>query len=157
MSEKKLISTKILECSTFFEAAYEFKDPIDVMVCHRILFALLLKADDYGRGKVILPVIKADALLSVPQIFATYPDEKIRKFLKFYEKKGVIVIYQTENDSGEYYAFKKWKDYQSSFYRPKKSVIPAPPGEEEEDEKERGIKEIEKIKNTLAEKKKIKN
>jgi len=97
-------------------------------------------ADDYGRGKVVFPLIRFKMFSTVSSLLTKIKDEEIDEWLRFYERLNVIKIYEVDGET--YYCFTKWGVYQRGNWRPAKSNIPPPPFEEAT--KEEAVEHLER-------------
>ncbi|MBU1067003.1 hypothetical protein KKE60_04420 [Patescibacteria group bacterium] len=91
----------------------------------RVWETLILRADDYGRGKFLPGVIRAEAFGTVPDVFPTVTDELIISWVLQIEKEGAIQIYEHEGD--KFYALTGWNRYQRGDWQRGESQLPEPP------------------------------
>ena len=136
MVGRRMVSTELPQSSVFFRAAEKYEDDIEqTMACQLFFLALILKADDYGRGKIIFKVLRAKAFVTIPELMLRYSDDKNMEWLRLYEDDKAIEIYTDEARAGTdteaqlYYRLCNWQYYQRGNWRPRASRIPPSPQE----------------------------
>lgn len=123
-SDKRMFNRKIFHSSVCVKLAEcnEGKE----LHAQRLWEALILDADDHGRGKFIPISLRAAAFGTTPTAYTEVTNDDIEKWMREIEETGAIVIY--DNNVGErFYALTGWKVYQSGNWRRKPSLIPDPP------------------------------
>lgn len=125
MAEKRMISTRFFTSSVAVRLGDRF--PARAPHAMAVFLALILEADDHGRGRYAPVTIRAAAFASAPDTIAEITLENVDCWCREIAADGAIVLYGDNGRGGPaYYAFPKWHDYQKIQYR-KKSHIPDPP------------------------------
>lgn len=120
MAERRMFARDILKSSVMCKLAE--LNPEKELEAQRVFEVLILFADDYGRGRVVINAIKAEAFGGTPNTYAKVTNEDIVKWLETIKKEGAIEIYQVGNQ--QYYQMTGWAHYQRGKWYKKDSNIP---------------------------------
>ena len=131
-----MVSTNILKSSVYVRLSEILEDDKEILLAQRLFLHLILNADDEGRGRLLYPIIKLEAFITVPNVIIGITDDMLERWLKIIEEDGAIKLYEV--GGAKYYQMTGWGYYQRGNWRPKKSNIPT----------ENGVKsEVVEIKN----------
>ena len=117
----RLINRKVLRSSLYYQLGESF--PGKELHAQRIFQALILIADDQGRGRWIPEDIRMEAFASARTAFAEVAIEEIENWMEVIEKNGSAFRYEIGNE--RYFFLPKWYEYQHLRYH-KVSHIPPP-------------------------------
>jgi len=124
-SERRMISTKIYECSIAVRLGSEAAGLLG-LAAQRIFEMLILEADDFGRGRYLPSVLRMKAFLSTPGVIEEVTDAQVEEWIKIMADEGAVEIYDVNGQ--KYYSLTGWQHYQRGNWRPKLSNIPPPNG-----------------------------
>lgn len=123
MTDRRMISTNIFECSIAYRLGSE--DPgLMGLAAQRVFMALILLADDFGNGRYIPANIRVRAFAATPEAMGNISEDQIDKWMKVMADEGAVEIYQVKNQ--RYYSLTGWEHYQRGNWRPRVSNIPKP-------------------------------
>lgn len=120
--DRRMISTSILKSSVYLRVSEKLNDELDILAAQRFFLYLILNADDKGRGRLLLPIIKMEAFITCPTIIPKITDEQLLSWIGIFVEDGAIQIYEIEGS--RYYELTGWQYYQRGNWRPKESHIP---------------------------------
>lgn len=124
MAEKRMITRDIFESSVMHSLSAG--NPDFELEAQRVWEALILIADDWGRGRLIYQNIRIKAFCSAPNRYDKVPLELIEKWVKEIEGQKAIQIYEVDGD--KYFYLTGWDKYQSGKWHKRNSMLPPPPG-----------------------------
>ena len=119
-----MFSKEIFQSSVMVRLGYDNGDL--GLEAQRIFATLILKADDHGRGRLIPEIIRGDAFLSVPDVFAKVTPKMVMGWIEQIEGEGALIVY--EADGQRYYVLTGWNKYQRGGWQKATSLLPDPPG-----------------------------
>lgn len=125
MTDRRMISTNIFECSIAYRLGSIHPDLMGV-AAQRVFMALILLADDYGNGRYIPANIRVRAFAATPQALNEITDENVVTWIEVMVEEGAVSLYEV--DGQKYYSLTGWDHYQRGNWRPRKSNIPKPNG-----------------------------
>lgn len=123
MADRRMFDRAIFKSQVM--CALSEKNPKMELEAQRIFEILILFADDYGRGRILLSAIKLEAFGTSPNVFAKVGMEDIEKWLKQMAAEEAINIYTVKGN--RYYELTGWDFYQSGKWYKRQSNIPLPP------------------------------
>jgi hypothetical protein len=102
------------------------KNPEFELEAQRVFEALILSADDHGRGRLILQNIRIKAFGSAPNSYIKVKPDQIEEWVNQIAEQGAIQIYEANGE--KYYYLTGWEKYQSGKWHKRNSTLPEPPG-----------------------------
>lgn len=123
MAEKRMFMRDIFESSVMHVLSAD--NPEFELEAQRVWEALILSADDFGKGRLIYQNIKTKAFGSAPNRYDKITLEMIENWVKLIAKEKAILIYEV--DGTQYYYCTGWEIYQSGKWHKRKSNLPDPP------------------------------
>ena len=127
MADRRMFSREIFESSTMLKLGRLNGEY--AIYAQRIFMTLILKADDYGRGKLIPEVVRKDAFISIPdevgnKITLDMVNNWITQLTQ--GERPPLIIYGGNDE--RYYQLTGWDKYQRGGWQRAKSVLPVPVG-----------------------------
>ena len=122
MADRRMFSREIFQSSVMVRIGYDNGE--FGLEAQRIFETLILKADDYGRGRFIPEILRGEAFLSVPNSFTKVTPEMIIEWVGQIEKQGAIRIYEFNGE--KYYELTGWNKYQRGDWQRGESLLPGP-------------------------------